>query len=919
MKITFDQGIKLDANEIKGKGIPQESIQPKEKTQKGAVLDLSQGRNRVKEYSEKKKNFADLVEDGGLQGDKLQQMYMAVMSNNMSTEDFAALSKGGYDPTDVTIEDAVTILDTIKIAVAKGGTEVTGFTDDISHESLKDQLGSEAYANALEKGDGYEKALETAAAIEAPDQNQICYMVENAMEPTVENLYLAKHMSQNMFVNEKSIKAEDMLGQVEPVLSRAGLTLDAQNLELVDAFLERSIPVTEENLALGAKIRDLPLPMTKEEASNRLTKGMESGRKPMDVDLSKEKTIYREAAELAEEVAGFTEDLLESIPGDPADTTIAELRQLKKQRLTAPSKKQGENQNQQLVKAQKTLVQVQLKMTVEANFKLLESGYHIDIAPLQTLLDELMKAEEEILANPVMQAKQAVDAVSDFAAKPLYAMGYAFRGEISFTVEAISASAITMQAEFERAGEAYETMMTAPRADLGDSLKKAFGDTDRVITDLGMEVTTESQRAVHILAYNHMEITRESMEEVMESDAMVQNVIRKVTPGVALQMIRDGINPLTVDMRELDEYLNQQEDTMAKEAEKYSSFLYRMEKKGQITEEEKEAYIGVYRLFRQIEKQDGAALGYLLGAGAEINFENLLAATRSRRATGMDYRFDESFQGVDKKVFEESTIDEQLDLMNRVREGRVISEEAVATLQRGEVPPTTQNLLAAEMLMHDADATYRKLQEKAEKGIEEDLDALIEGLDDEASAASAMDRFGKAIEEKCKQVLEQDSTMQAVDVKAMQLMSKQLHVATKLATHEEYYVPVEIDGGYTNIHLTFRHSSTSSVMIQMQRTEGQVFGARFELVKEKKLEGYFFAANAEDEAYLQQIRTGFMSLVADSVELTLPQILRMAEPPKEKEKQANTAVKDTEKQDSKISTENLYQVAKAFVKSVRNQ
>ena len=128
--------------------------------------------------------------------------------------------------------------------------------------------------------------------------------------------------------------------------------------------------------------------------------------------------------------------------------------------------------------------------------------------------------------------------------------------------------------------------------------------------------------------------------------------------------------------------------------------------------------------------------------------------------------------------------------------------------------------------------------------IEEDLDALIEGLDDEASAASAMDHFGKAIEEKCKQVLEQDSTMQAVDVKAMQLMSKQLHVATRLAAHEEYYVPVEIDGGYTNIHLTFRHSSTSSVMIQMQRTEGQVFGARFELVKEKKLEGYFFAANA---------------------------------------------------------------------------
>ena len=105
----------------------------------------------------------------------------------------------------------------------------------------------------------------------------------------------------------------------------------------------------------------------------------------------------------------------------------------------------------------------------------------------------------------------------------------------------------------------------------------------------------------------------------------------------------------------------------------------------------------------------------------------------------------------------------------------------------------------------------------------------------------------------------------------------------------------------------------------MRRKEDRTSQILELLVKEKKLEGYFFAANAEDETYLQQIRTGFMSLVADSMELTLPQILRMAEPPKEMEKPANAAIKDAENRDSKISTENLYQVAKAFVKSVRNQ
>lgn len=65
-------------------------------------------------------------------------------------------------------------------------------------------------------------------------------------------------------------------------------------------------------------------------------------------------------------------------------------------------------------------------------------------------------------------------------------------------------------------------------------------------------------------------------------------------------MIRDGVNPLQTSMEDLEEYLSGQ-DTYAEDSEKYSRFLYRLEQNNEITPEEKESFIGIYRLLRQVE------------------------------------------------------------------------------------------------------------------------------------------------------------------------------------------------------------------------------------------------------------------------------------------------------------------------------
>ena len=156
MRITFDT---VQEHNIQGKSgmeRPHASMQDTMKrAEKAGAYSVNiggqDGRAR-KDGTYKKENLtAEEISTQASQADMdVQKMYMAVMSNSMSQDDFNKMLEEGYSVSDVDIETMVTILDQIKVAVAKGGGEIAGFTDDLSKETLEQILGSSAYAAALE-------------------------------------------------------------------------------------------------------------------------------------------------------------------------------------------------------------------------------------------------------------------------------------------------------------------------------------------------------------------------------------------------------------------------------------------------------------------------------------------------------------------------------------------------------------------------------------------------------------------------------------------------------------------------------------------------------------------------------------------------------------------------------------------------
>lgn len=796
----------------------------------------------------------------------IQQDYMTLMSNTMSEEDYARLQEEGFDFGSMDPEETVTIVDKIKAELARSGKRIAGYTDDIDMETLAAALGSQALAQTVaesfraadlplteENISAVAQAWTMANQLEAPGQGSIRYLLDNGLDNEIWDLYMAENSGAAAGSAEApAYYAEDIKGyytrtggsaadgelaaQIDDIIARSGRQPDEESRQDSAWLLDNGLPLTEENLGQLKQLKELEFPVTMEAFAKAAATAVEEGKTPLRADLAGEtEGLYEKAARWDEYY--HSEQAWEACEGN----------------LTA----------------RRQLEEIRLHMTAEANVKLLKSGFSIDTAPMEKLIDALRQAEKELAEQYFPQESDAVEkyreyraadtAVRELPGLPAGVIGGFVEGQSIETLGDFHAEGKALQDTYKKAGQSYETLMTAPRRDLGDSIKKAFANVDEILNDLGQELTEENRRAVRILGYNRMEMNLQNLDKVREADRHVQTVVEKLTPAATLKMIRDGVNPLEKSFAELEEYFAELPEEYQSTAESYSRFLYGLERNHEITAAERESYIGIYRLVRQIEKTDGAAVGALVNAQAEVHFTNLLSAVRSGKAKSLDARVGDKLGAVSEIIRNGESIPAQIsrafsevaetvltdvsysetaeaeynrEQLAQYRSALASADaECTAMLQRGELPAGADNLIAAMALLGDeedlfdgntadADSTelWRKLDQPEEFG-----DSYEEVL----TAAKA------AVEE-----MTFDSAGSSLDVRHMQLCHKQLTIAGRLAQKQEFFLPLEIDGKMTRVHLSFERNSEGSSQVEITVLTGSRTGLSAELgFKDGKLDG----------------------------------------------------------------------------------
>ena len=902
---------------------------------------------------QKGSTMADLQEQAANVDVGIQQDFMTLMSNTLSEEDYAKLEEDGFRFSDMEPEMAVTIVDKIKAELVRSGKHVPGYTDDVNVEVLSEALGSETLARAVE--DSFAKAdvpvtAETVKQIsqawdmtktlEEPTDGTYRYMIDNALAPEIGNLYMAQSSGagagevgrsgyyaedvQGYFaqsaVIDSAVTEEDvaLLEQMDKVILQADMEENEESRQAARWLLEQDLPLTSENLNRLQEVKEVAFPIEDKVFAGAVANAVSERKSPLQARLTIAENLYERAVSTLQRFAG-----------------------------------------------RKQLEEIRLKLTAEVNVKLLKSGFSIDTAPMEQLIEAIKEAEAEIASKYFPGDSEAVAkyetyqvvnrVVSELPLLPASSLGsISILGEDAVSLMAFHAEGKSLQAGYEAVKESYESLMTAPRSDLGDNIRKAFANVDDILQDLNYELSEQNRRAVRILGYNRMEMNTENVELVKAADSAVRSVIDKMTPAATLRMIRDGVNPLEKTFEELNIYFDNQSESYEESSESYSRFLHGLEKRGDITPEERESYIGIYRLVHQIEKTDGAAIGALINTQAELHFSNLLSAVRTGKFKHLDIKANDELGTLEELIRKGETIPEQIakGFVNtakevltevsysegaaeeyrstewqRLRDAGKVSQESTAMLGRGELPATAGNLLAAAALASDSVNPYRSVKDKLSKKSEETEDVIdrlgetLEKLDDREGF---IEHLSSVLEEVTHEV-EEFSFMQgdtSVDVKEMQLLHKQLTVVGALAQKEEYILPMYIGEELSKVHLTFRKDDAErgSIRIQVDYGEDSHVQAHLQM-REIRLTGFLVANTREEVMKLAQTADIFSkslkeqmgeSFEAEELPIVDARQAAVAERTREKTTDGNTEAGGPD-------NAQLYEIAKLFLQAIRQQ
>lgn len=896
----------------------------------------------------------------------------------LSGADCVKLDEEGYGLNDTEPEKIVTVVERIKIMLATycEDYQVTG--QNIDMDKVEQVAGSAGLANAAaDRLSGYdvpvteenlndmEEAFDKLQNTGELSENSKLYLVKNQQEPTIENIYNAQHKSAKQEGERKTLSEADwneLKPQVEKIIARAGLEVDEQNLNNARSFMERDIPVTEENLRYKAALDALDMSVFKdiididEDAKAVINKTFDAMAAVISEGRSaKEAYVIEKPSEWKEVAAAINT----SNTADESDVCRV-LRSEKDFNLKNLSESIENNSHSEAECAEyiksmtkeelenyRRLEELRILMTADAGLSLVRQGFNLNTEPIIKLVEELKKMELAWAgesADAVFDVRQAVYEVSKAPDDFIGAMLFESEGRAVITLEISAQTAFSYKQRYREAGQTYEAVGTQVRRDLGDSVEKAVSSsTADLLESLDLEDNRANRDAIRILGNNQMEITKENVDRVKELYASLKSLIKNMTPDAALSMIRDGINPMKSDINDVNAYLTEVNRTNNNKEEKFSTFLYKLDRTKGITEEERRQFIGIYRMINIFTKDAGKAVGALMRQGTDITMSNLMAAYNSKKAAGIDMQIDDSvgmaeIEGTvnyyntlfdtqkdkitprtlklvnDEQKIDERSVegfieavddnydfneeaayyDEYLEALNDIKEA---DEAVLRELCRFDAGVSVLGIRAMQEIMQsgwNSQALGSLGQPKKERAMQ-----MLDKLDDEEELESIRKELEDGVKDDMDLAL--NSAESRDDIENLRMRSRVVFMVNDMSRRHDYRIPFENNNEIGTIHLQLVHDEENAGRIAIDVKTGEVGKMHIEVRAGEDEVSVFAVTDGNIEKLAQKLENAAEVIPNMSFNVSKSDILPQTELP--------VSADD-------ISTRSLYTIAKNIIKAV---
>lgn len=791
--------------------------------------------------------------------------------------------------------------------------QATGFLSEKSEAQIREALQRANLPVTQEIIYQIVSALQMSQSVLDLSDSAKHYLMAQELPATIENIYHAEYSGMEG-TDGTDISAEiwEKYGpQIEQILADIGDAGEKQ-MEQAKWLFANELPVNAKTLTELQQLEGLAESATLDHTFNQILEQMAAGGRAVDTDLIQSDIVhqeYQEAAELVDRVAGLGEQdirrAVEEMQQNASENEEQHPQQESAESLTidklleakdAGGKVDAEADSEidiQTVAARRQLEEIRLMMTVQSVVNLRRQGFAIETAPLEDVIQHLKEIEDHYYIGQAQERgailteqdldrmHEAVHKVSDIALSPAAMLGSSLRQHQLLTVEELHGIAVNTTRQYEQYEQDFEAVGTQVRQDLGDSIRKAFAGIPQMLESMGLEDTEANERAVRILGYNQMEITSETIQEMKQWDAEVQRLIKQMKPATVLEMIREGQDPLNTPIAELNEQLSERnQDREPSEEEKYSRYLWQLERQGEVTEKERGEYINLYRLLNQIEKSDGAVIGAVLQAGQQMDLGHLRTAARTMRAHGIDEKVSETdgvreasakyYQNMTEDILqtitpakvEEITAGNPVQILDHpleklaeelqqadgnpellqeyyeeqaedLRETVRLGGQAREYLEQFELPDTLENLRAAEFMLEEGGSPVKELLEKRRVLAEEEqqeLDELLEELPEAIETPEVLQEKCEQAEKFMQDILtksQETADITSEDLKHLKLLGQSLRLQQALTKKQSYEIPIRTGDTVTTLNLTILHGGEESGKVQISMEEesfGRVSG-----------------------------------------------------------------------------------------------
>lgn len=782
------------------------------------------------------------------------------LARNLSSEELKQLAFMGIDVSSAKLSDIRGIVNTMR---------------GNAHRERVSQMLSDITAKEISPEDAPAVDIENISV--GTSDEAFVYLVKNNLAMTKDNMYKAYYSGASN--GEKSGAtisdevAEKMQPQIDKIIEQAGYEGDERALAGARLLLNNNLPVTTDTITAYMDYQAYA------DGENNI-EGLAIPDNENDIYDIKADELYNK---------------VNSISAD----TIYDMSLCGKQLTIAAAYKYVndnsdiERDNLKAVSDMRQMEELRLSMTMDAARRLVNRDINIDTRELSKVVEELKNIEKE-LVNAQLSAEgveptdeniaiynELSEKVAGLGDAPASIIAAPLLGD-AFTVNALSdrgelayndmPEEVRANNSFEKVVRQYEAVGTAPRADMGDSISKAFSNVDDILKELDMPVSDENRRAVRILGYNSIEITEDNINQVADYDNQVNELIQNFYPEAVISVIRDGINPLDMDISELNQIVRERNyNNGVTEADNFATYLRDMENRGEISPEERESYIGIYRVMSSLAKSGDREAGYLFANGGNLTVRNLISAMRSRKAAGLDVSIDDDFGMLAEREFSGKRIDEQIDLAYIAKASDSITQEVSDFIKENEIKYSLVNAQAVSELLSDGglydlvsevlskmkfkDSTKDDMVDDetenmsksisgAEIPVEFEADSILESLRNGTDMSLTYEDLRDNLTEFMYQA-GAVGTISSMDISSVKIVQAGFNILGGMARRDKYQVPVQTEDGVRVVNLTVKHDERRSGSIELS-TSGKLMGKVKMTVKidgDNNLSGYVISDN----------------------------------------------------------------------------